>query len=168
LSTPLGDLQGALAHVNLALSLESANDDLPLSAQFGLDVVFIVIAAAVTIPLCWLPTFNSLARGARLPMRQRLRRLFREARVIAGCGLFFASVSWLLSLRWSVLSGWRFGILTFIVGAIVVLMIEICSVVSDSAGEAVEALMTRRLAPNPKPSPQQGPSTGNATESTPP
>jgi len=168
LSTPLGDLQGALAHVNLALSLESANDDLPLSAQFGLDVVFIVVAAAVTIPLCWLPTFNSLARGARLPMRQRLRRLFREARVIAGCGLFFTSVSWLLSLRWSVLSGWRFGILTFIVGAIVVLMIEICSVVSDSAGEAVEALMTRRLAPNPKPSPQQEPLTGNAMESTPP
>jgi hypothetical protein len=168
LSTPIGNLQGALAHVNLALSLESSSDDLSLSTQLLIDVFFIIAAAVVTIPFCWLPTFKSLDRGARLPRRQRLWRLFWEACVIAGCGLLFAVFSWLVSFYWSFLSGWRFGILTFIVGAIVVLLIEICSAVSDGAGEAVEDLMTRRLAPNPETSPQREPSTGNATESTPP
>lgn len=168
LLTPLGNLQGALAHVNLALSLQSSSNELPLLAQFGLDVGFIIIAAVVTIPLCWLPTFKSLARGARLPIRQRLLRLLREASVIAACGLVFAGASWFLSLRWSVLPGWRFGLLTFIVGTVVVLLIEICSAVSDGTEEAVENLMTRWWAPNPETSPQRESSTGNATESTPP
>jgi CHASE2 domain-containing sensor protein len=168
LSTPLGDLQGALAHVNLALSLESSSNEFSLPAQFSLDVGFIIVAALVTIPLCWLPTFKSVAGNARLPMRQRLLRMFRETCVIAGCGFVFAVVSWRLSLHGSVLSGWRFGILTFVIGTIVVLLIEICSVVSDGTQEAVENLVTRRLAPNPKTSPQPEPSTGNAAESTPP
>ena len=99
LLTPLGNLQGALAHVNLALSLQSSSNELSLPAQVVLDVGFIVIAAVVTIPLCWLPTFKSLAQGARLPIRQRLLRLFRETCVIAACGLLFAGVSWFLSLR---------------------------------------------------------------------
>ena len=168
LLTPLGDLQGALAHVNLALSLQSSNDDLQLAAQFGLDVFFILLAALVTIPLCWLPTFKSVVQGARLPMRRRLQRVFFEAFVILVCGLIFASVSWWLSHRWNVLHGWRFGILSFVVGTIVVLLIEICSAVADGTEQAVEGLLTRWFPPHPEASRQPGPSTGKVTELTPP
>ena len=168
LSTPLGDLQGALAHVNLVLSLESSSDDLRLAAQFGLDVFFIIVAAMVTIPLCWLPTFKSVVQGARLPVRRRLQRVFLEAFVILVCGLLFAVVSWFLSRHWSVLHGWRFGILLFIVGTIVVLLIEFCSAVADGTEEAVEGYMMRRFPSHPKASRQPEPSTGKATESAPP
>jgi hypothetical protein len=122
----------------------------------------------VTIPLCWLPTFKSLARGARLPVQRRLRRVFLEAFVILVCGMLFAIVSWLLSRHWSVLHGWRFGILSFIIGTIVVLLIEICSAVADGTEEAVEGYMMRRFPPHPKESRQREPSTGKVAESAPP
>jgi CHASE2 domain-containing sensor protein len=167
LSTPLGDLQGVLAHVNLALSLESSSNEVPLWKQLGLDVVFTVLATAVTIPLCWLATFRSLSGGARLSLRQRLRRLFLEACVFAGCGLLFAIACWLLAQRWNVLAGWRFGLLSFIVGAIVVFLIEVCSAVSEGAKEAMEDFMMWWSVRNPKMLQRREPA-GNATESTPP
>ena len=137
-------------------------------AQFGLDVFFIIVAAMVTIPLCWLPTFKSMVQGARLPVRRRLQRVFLEAFVILVCGLLFAVVSWFLSRHWNVLHGWRFGILLFIVGTIVVLLIEFCSAVADGTEEAVEGYMMRRFPSHPKASRQPEPSTGKATESAPP
>jgi CHASE2 domain-containing sensor protein len=168
LSTPLGNLQGVLAHVNLALSLESVNDEVPLWEQFGLDLVFIAVAAAA-VPLCWRRTFESMERGVRLSARQWLWRVVLETCLFLGFGLVFAAGSaLLLYFGFRFLAGWRFGLLSFIVGSIVVLLIEVCSAVSESARDAAESYMTRRTTPNPESSPRLEPSTGNAEESAPP
>jgi CHASE2 domain-containing sensor protein len=168
LSTPLGNLQGVLAHVNLALSLESVNDEVPLWEQFGLDLVFIAVAAAA-VPLCWRRTFESMERGVRLSARQWLWRVVLETCLFLGFGLVFAAGSaLLLYFGFRFLAGWRFGLLSFIVGSIVVLLIEVCSAVSESARDAAESYMTRRTTPNPESSPRLEPSTGNAKESAPP
>jgi CHASE2 domain-containing sensor protein len=168
LSTPLGNLQGVLAHVNLALSLESVNDEVPLWEQFGLDLAFIAVAAAA-VPLCWRRTFESMERGVRLSARQWLWRVVLETCLFLGFGLVFAAGSaLLLYFGFRFLAGWRFGLLSFIVGSIVVLLIEVCSAVSESARDAAESYMTRRTTPNPESSPRLEPSTGNAKESAPP
>ncbi len=145
LATPVGDLQGALAHVNFALSLQSFDDEVPLLAQFGLDVVFLIIATVVAVRWCWLPTYEALARKAELSARQRLWRIFFETCVFAICGLVFAAVSVILLLvfRLGFLAGWRFGILSFFVGTIAGLMIELCSAAADGAREWAERYMTR-------------------------
>jgi hypothetical protein len=168
LSTPLGNLQGVLAHVNLALSLESVNDEVPLWEQFGLDLAFIAVAAAA-VPLCWRRTFESMERGVRLSARQWLWRVVLETCLFVGFGLVFAAGSaLLLYFGFRFLAGWRFGLLSFIVGSVVVLLIEVCSAVSESARDAAESYMTRRTTPNPESSPRLEPSTGNAKESAPP
>lgn len=168
LPTPLGNLQGVLAHVNLALSLESVNDEVPLWEQFGLDLVFIAVAAAA-VPLCWRRTFESMERGVRLSARQWLWRVVLETCLFVGFGLVFAAgAALLLYFGFRFLAGWRFGLLSFIVGSIVVLLIEVCSAVSESARDAAESYMTRRTTPIPESSPRLEPSTGNAKESAPP
>lgn len=150
LATPLGDLQGVLAHVNFALSLQSVDDEASIWVQLPLDVVFTAAAAVAAVYLCWRPTFRSLAPGAPLPMRQRLRRSIREACVFVGCGLVFALGSAaLLYFGARFLAGWRFGILSLIVGAIVGLMIEVCSAIGDSARDWVEDRMARRSLQRP-------------------
>jgi hypothetical protein len=119
--------------------------------------------------LCWRPTFRSLALGAPLPMRQRLRRSIREAWVFVGCGLVFAAGSAaLLYLGARFLAGWRFGILSLIVGAIVGLMIEVCSAFGDGARDLVEGWMTRRSHPRPNAAQQRQASIGSPREPTPP
>jgi len=139
LATPLGDLQGVLAHVNFALSLQSFNDEAPPFLQLLLDIVFIGVATVVTVLAYWRPIFRSLTQEGRLSVRQRLSRLFSEATIFVICGVFFALGSAaLLASGFRFLAGWRFGILTFIVGSIVVLMIEVCSAVADTAREWAE------------------------------
>jgi CHASE2 domain-containing sensor protein len=139
LATPLGDLQGVLAHVNFALSLQSFNDEAPPFLQLLLDIVFIGVATVVTVFAYWRPIFRSLTQEGRLSVRQRLSRLFSEATIFVICGVFFALGSAaLLASGFRFLAGWRFGILTFIVGSIVVLMIEVCSAVADTAREWAE------------------------------
>jgi CHASE2 domain-containing sensor protein len=169
LATPLGDLQGALAHVNFALSLQSFNDEAPTLLQLLLDIVFIAVATVVTVLLYWRPIFRSLAQEGRVSARQRLSRFFSEAGVFVICGVFFALGSAaLLASGFRFLAGWRFGILTFIVGSIVVLMIEICSAVADTAREWAEDYMTPRIHELPKTPQQQEGSVGNSPESMPP
>ena len=169
LATPLGDLQGVLAHVNFALSLQSVDDEASIWVQLPLDFVFTGAAAVATVYLCWRPTFRSLALGAPLPMRQRLRRSIREAWVFVGCGLVLAAGSAaLLYLGARFLAGWRFGILSLIVGAIVGLMIEVCSAFGDGARDLVEGWMTRRSHPRPNAAQQRQASIGSPREPTPP
>ncbi len=139
LATPLGDLQGVLAHVNFALSLQSLNDEAPPFLQLFLDIAFLIVAAVVTVLAYRRPIFRSLAQEGRLSARQRVSRLFSEAGVFVICGVFFALGSAaLLASGFRFLAGWRFGILTFIVGSIVALMIEVCSAVADTARELAE------------------------------
>lgn len=167
LSTPLGNLQGVLAHVNLALSLESANDEIPLWEQFWLDVAFIA-AAAAAVPLCWRRAFESQEPEADLSMRQWLSRALLETGLVVGFGAVFAAGSaLLLFFGFRFLAGWRFGLLSFLVGAIVVLLIEVCSAVSESARGAAENYMTRRTAPNLESSPQPEPPNASAKETPP-
>ena len=169
LVTPLGDLQGVLAHVNLALSLQSSDDEAPLWEQFLADVLLIVLATATTVLFCLRPIFNAEAREARLSRRLRLRRVFFEACLVVACGVVFAAGSAaLLYFGVRFLAGWRFGILSFIVGGIVVLMIEICSAVADTAREWAEDYMTPRAHElSRRPQRQEG-SVGGPPESMPP
>jgi CHASE2 domain-containing sensor protein len=156
LATPLGDLQGVLAHVNFALSLQSVDDEASIGVQFALDVLLTAAAAAAVVYLCWRPTFKSLPPGAPLPMRLRLRRSISEACVFIGCGIMFAAGSAaLLSFGPRFLAGWRFGILSLIVGAVVGLMIEVCSAIGDGARDLVEDRMKRRSHSRPNSSQQQ-------------
>ena len=145
LATPLGDLQGVLAHVNFALSLQSVDDEASIWVQLLLDGFFTAAAAIATVYWCWRPTFRALGVGAPLPLRLRLRRSISEAGVFVGCGLLFAAFSAiLLAIGARFLAGWRFGILSLIVGAIVGLMIEVCSAIADAMRDFVEGRMTRR------------------------
>ena len=82
--------------------------------------------------------------------------------------VFAAGAALLLYFGFRFLAGWRFGLLSFIVGSIVVLLIEVCSAVSESARDAAESYMTRRTTPIPESSPRLEPSTGNAKEFAPP
>ncbi len=169
LVTPLGDLQGVLAHVNLALSLQSSDDEAPLWEQFLADVLLIVLATATTVLFCLRPIFNAEAREARLSRRLRLRRVFFEACLVVACGVVFAAGSAaLLYFGARFLAGWRFGILSFIVGGIVVLMIEICSAVADTAREWAEDYMTPRAHELPRTPQRQEGSAGSPPESMPP
>jgi CHASE2 domain-containing sensor protein len=169
LVTPLGDLQGVLAHVNLALSLQSSNDEAPLCEQFLVDVLLILLATAATVWFCFRPIFRAEAKEARLSWRLRLRRVFFEACLVGACGVVFAVGSAaLLYFGARFLAGWRFGILSFIVGGIVALMIEICSAVADTARERAEVYcMRRRTHELPKTAQQEGP-VGSSPESMPP
>jgi CHASE2 domain-containing sensor protein len=145
LATPLGDLQGVLAHVNFALSLQSVDDEASVGLQFLLDFVLAGVAALATVYWCWRPAFQALPLGAPLPIRVRLRRSIREAAVFVVCGLVFALISGSLLYRGpNFLAGWRFGILSLIVGAIVGLMIEVCSAIADAMRDFVEGRITRR------------------------
>jgi hypothetical protein len=169
LATPLGDLQGVLAHVNFALSLQSVDDEASIWVQLPLDVVFTGAAAAAAVYWCWRPAFRSLPLGAPLPMRLRLRRSIREACVFVGCGLVFAAGSALLLYFGArFLAGWRFGILSLIVGAIAGLMIEVCSAIGDGARDLVEACMARPSHPRPNTAQQRRASIGSPREPTPP
>jgi CHASE2 domain-containing sensor protein len=167
LATPLGDLQGVLAHVNFALSLQSLDDEASIGVQFLLDLAFAGAAALAAVYFCWRPTFRALPPGAPLPMRQRLRRSISEAGVFVGCGLVFAAISAGLLYRGpSFLAGWRFGILSLIVGAIVGLMIEVCSAIADGMRELVEGRMTRRSHLRPNAAQQRRSSIGSPREPT--
>jgi hypothetical protein len=131
--------------------------------------LLIIVATVVTVLLYWRPIFRSLAQEGRVSARQRLSRFFSEAGVFVICGVFFALGSAaLLASGFRFLAGWRFGILTFIVGSIVVLMIEICSAVADTAREWAEDYMTPRIHELPKTPQQQEGSVGNSPESMPP
>ena len=169
LATPLGDLQGVLAHVNFALSLQSVDDEASIPVQMLLDGSLAAIATVATVYLCWLPTFRALGAGAPLPLRVRLRRSISEAGVFVGCGVLFATLSALLLASGArFLAGWRFGILSLIVGAIVGLMIEVCSAVGDGMRDLVEDHMTRRSHPRPNGAQQRQASTRSPKEPTPP
>ena len=101
----------------------------------------------------------------RLSARQWLWRVVLETCLFVGFGLVFAAgAALLLYFGFRFLAGWRFGLLSFIVGSIVVLLIEVCSAVSESARDAAESYMTRRTTPIPESSPRLEPSTGNAKE----
>jgi CHASE2 domain-containing sensor protein len=167
LSTPLGNLQGVLAHVNLALSLESANDEIPLWEQFGLDVVFIA-AAAAAVPLVWYYLYKKLGLAAEPSARQQLWHFLLETGLFVVFGIVFAAICALLLYSGSRLTaGWRFGLLTFVVGSIVALLIEVCSAVSEGARKATEHCMTRRTTPNPESSPRLEPPNASAKEAPP-
>jgi CHASE2 domain-containing sensor protein len=169
LATPLGDLQGVLAHVNFALSLQSVDDEASIWVQLLLDGFFTAAAAIATVYWCWRPTFRALGVGAPLPLRLRLRRSISEAGVFVGCGLLFAAFSAiLLAIGARFLAGWRFGILSLIVGAIVGLMIEVCSAVGDGMRDLVEDCMTRRSHPRPNTAQQRQASIGSPKEPAPP
>jgi CHASE2 domain-containing sensor protein len=168
LVTPLGDLQGVLAHVNFALSLQSFDDEAPTLLQFALDLAFIFVATVVAVFAYWRPKFRALARKGALSARQRLSRLFSEAGVFVICGLFFALGSAaLLASGFRFLAGWRFGVLSFIVGSIVGLMIEICSAVADTAREWAEDCMTPQTHELAK-TPRHEESVGSPPETLPP
>jgi hypothetical protein len=145
LSTPVGEIQGALAHVNLALSLESEPGEASLLEQFSIDVVLIILASVATIIWCWRPTYEALAAGERLSLKRRLLRLGRETVVILVCGFVFGLVSWgAIWIFGDIPTGWRFGLLVFAVGAIVVYLIECCSAVASAAEEWAEEFTTAR------------------------
>jgi CHASE2 domain-containing sensor protein len=169
LATPLGDLQGVLAHVNFALSLQSVDDEASIWVQMLLDGLLALTAALATVYLCWRPTFRALDAGVPVPLRVRLRRSISEAGVFVGCGLLFATFSALLLANGArFLAGWRFGILSLIVGAIVGLLIEVCSAVGDGVRDLVEDCMMRRSHPRPNGAQQRQASTRSPKEPTPP
>jgi CHASE2 domain-containing sensor protein len=169
LITPLGDLQGVLAHVNFALSLQSVDDEASIWVQMLLDGLLAAAAAIATVYLCWRPAFRALGVGAPLPLRVRLRRSISEAGVFVGCGILFAAFSaFLLHVGARFLAGWRFGILSLIVGAIVGLLIEVCSAVGDGVRDLVEDCMMRRSHPRPNGAQQRQASIRHPKEPTPP
>jgi CHASE2 domain-containing sensor protein len=57
-STPIGEMPGALAHANLALSLQDPYSEGPV-ARLAFDFLFLVLAPAVTAMVCWWPLFRA-------------------------------------------------------------------------------------------------------------
>lgn len=144
-ATPIGDLPGALVHANFALALQSVTEkSVPVSVQFLLDVVLIIVSSALTIPLCWLPIYKSLPPGARISQGSRIFRLVREGVVVALFGVLFATVFLLLTrLYGGFLAAWRFGMLSFVLCAGIVLLIELISAAAEAAAEVAEAITGR-------------------------
>jgi hypothetical protein len=145
LQTPVGDLPGALINANLALDLQSPPEiQVPLSVQFGLDVILVIFSACLAIPLCWLPLFKRIGPLGRLTGSRRASLLVREAVVIAAFGLALGVVYLgLAHYLGNTLAGWRFGVLSFLLSVIVVLTIELTAAIADEATELAETVTLR-------------------------
>ena len=91
LATPLGDLQGVLAHVNFALSLQSFNDEAPPFAA-ALFRHRLPRRRHCRYGPCsyWRPIFRSLGPRGQTFRATAVSRLFSEAGVFVICGVFFA------------------------------------------------------------------------------
>jgi CHASE2 domain-containing sensor protein len=144
-ATPIGDLSGALVHANFGLELQSIPErNVPVAVQFLLDVFLIVVSSILTIPLCWLPIYRSLPPGARITTGDRMFRLVREGVVVAIFGALFATVIVLLTRFFGgFLAAWRFGMLSFVLCAGIVLLIELIFAVAEAAAEVAEAITIR-------------------------
>jgi hypothetical protein len=143
--TPVGDLPGALVQANLALELQSPPEqELPLKIQFLIDLVLVIASALLTIPLCWLPIYRRLPLGSELPIWARISRLAREGLVITIFGVALCIVYVVLvGSKWGVLPGWRFGVLSFLLSGLVVLVVEIVAGLAEAVTKFVEAIMMR-------------------------
>jgi CHASE2 domain-containing sensor protein len=142
-ATPVGELPGALVHANLGLELESySSKEVPLPAQFIVEAVLILLSVIITFFVCWYPIYKRLP--GQLSLLARVFRLFREGLVIIVFGIMVAG-SFLLLARslGDCLAGWRFGMLSFIIGALVVLLIEVIAAIADAAAKLAEALADR-------------------------
>ena len=142
--TPVGRLSGAVIQGNIGLELQSPPQyNAPVFLQFTVDLLLAVLAAGVAIP-CWLPLFRGTPPDRRPGFRQRLKHLLRETAVVLsiGIGIF---VSYLILSRnfGGFLTGWRFGVLTFLLTTAVVLAIELVTAVADAASEGTEWVLRR-------------------------
>jgi CHASE2 domain-containing sensor protein len=146
-TTPIGELPGAIVHANIALELQSLPArEVPLSIQFGLDSLLIVISAIAAVPLCWYPVFKSTHGHGRLPINVRLSRMARECLVVVMFGLAFGGVVVILAnLYGDFVSGWRFGFISFCLGAVLVLLIEFIALIADATAEFVEVVALRHF-----------------------
>ena len=170
LATPLGDLQGVLAHVNFALSLQSVDDEASIWVQLLLDFVIhrrrrgryglLVLATHISVPGPWALRSPATAASTLDFGSVRFCRMWTSFRDPLG------RAARIIGTRF--LAGWRFGILSLIVGAIVGLMIEVCSAVGDGTRDLVEDSMTRRSPPRPNAAQQRQASTKRPKEPTPP
>ena len=144
-ATPIGDLPGALVHANLGLELQSFPEKtVPVSIQFLLDLLLIVVSSILTIPLCWLPIYRSLPPGASITRGNRMFRLVHEGFVVAMFGALFAAVIVLLTRFFGgFLAAWRFGMLSFVLCAGIGLLIELVCAVAEAAAEMAEAITIR-------------------------
>jgi len=103
----------------------------------------LITAAIVAVPLCWHPVYKSCLPGTRLHARTRVLRLLKETGIIVMVGTIFAAlVVFLTSRGFHFLEGWRFGLLSFTIGALIVLMIELVNLAADAAGEMGETIAT--------------------------
>jgi CHASE2 domain-containing sensor protein len=143
--TPVGDLPGAIIHANLGLELQSqAANEAPLAIQFLLDILIILLSAIITIPLCWYPFYKSSPSGAQPPIQKRIPRLVRECIIILFVGALFAfGILILAEIHGDFVAGWRFGMLSFILSAALVLLIELITIVADATAEFAEAVAIR-------------------------
>jgi hypothetical protein len=148
-ATPVGELPGALVHANLGLGLESFPvKEIPLPIQFLVDFIPITVAVFITFPLCWYPLYKHILRDARLTLQTTIYRLIREGLVIVIVGILFMGLFLLLTLRFGdFLAGWRFGMLSFILSALVVLLIEVNAAITDAAARLAEAVVMRFCKP---------------------
>jgi CHASE2 domain-containing sensor protein len=143
-STPAGELPGALVHANLGLDLQSVSlRSVPLTVQFLIDIALGISSALLTFRLCLLPFYKSVQPGA-IRSRDMLCRLVRETVVIVCFGVFSALVILGLALEFGdFLAGWRFAVLSFMLGTAVVTLINFVVLVSDATAELAEAATAR-------------------------
>lgn len=154
-TTPVGDLPGALVHANIGLQLQARPMvEVPLVFQFGADVLLAILAGWLTHALCWKPIFRaeeSRARsGAAKPSRfaSTVVRFAREfAVVLAFVAAVFFGCDALLIFYGDCLAGWRFGILSAIVGAVAALFIESVNALAHAAAAYAESRQARAEAP---------------------
>ena len=125
-------------------------------AQLLVDLLLITMSIFITFPL-WHRVYKHLPHYAQLTLGMRMYRLFCEGLVIIIFGIMLAGSFLFIAREFGdCLAGWRFGMLSFILSAIVVLLIEVIAAVSDTAANAAERLTTKFSKPrsrfsDPKP-----------------
>jgi hypothetical protein len=138
--TPVGERHGALLHLNLAYDLQLQPMAEPAFwVELVMDVIVLAIGAATTT-LGFYVFFRRLKPGPRLTFAQHLGRLSLEIVIafVLGVAVFFLAPYAVSALGRSLgrplqmLDGWRFGVLTYLICAFIVLAIEAITTIADA------------------------------------
>jgi CHASE2 domain-containing sensor protein len=139
--TPVGNLPGALVHANIGLELQMPEvQDRPLWVQFVLDIAVLAIFAVLWIP-CGYWIYRWISSNEEMPIVGRMLQCAMEMFVMFALATFF----FVITAQAPIVSGWRFAFLSFVLGTIVVFLIEIFSWFSELVGKKAEGAAARRF-----------------------
>lgn len=130
---PIGHISGALVHANIAIGLQAVHEHAWLSWFPPLpDVLFVLVAAAVTAFVCRWRIYRRLGKRRLLTTWHKLREAWIELAVSVA---IWAGLSLVVFYAAPRLEAWRFGILGGLVSMAIVFLSAIMQIVGDRSYE---------------------------------